>query len=125
MATSAPAQTTPAQTAQGQAKYYLEIWNISAATYNTIDNSPNMMREDDYFLLRTASGTSLRDKGKDLTLEQVRQKLLSVAPQDTSLVNYVNNDFLPLVQQKWGGVGGRMKTGTYNYTVYFWIRRTE
>jgi len=117
---SAPAQTTPAQTAQGQGKYYLEIYDISQATINTLDrmlNDSTTVKEDLYYTARTASGTALRNKDKDLTLEQVRQKLISVAPQITSL-----NEIILLAQQKWGVNG---ISGSTNYRIYYWIRRSE
>jgi hypothetical protein len=118
---------TSAVFAQNTGKYYLEIYNISKATFDTIDRSTTTMREDDYFLARTASGTTVRSKDRDLTLEQVRQKLVAIGPQATTYVNSINKDVIPILQQRWsaGGIGFSTTNGQYDFTIYFWVRRTE
>ena len=113
--------------AQSNEKYYLEIYNISEATAKTIDskrNDPTNMREDNYFLVRTASGTTLRSKDNGLSLEQVKQKLLEIAPKDTFLMNIVN-ETTQTAQQKWNGGGYAVNTKPPQYRVYWWIRRIE
>jgi hypothetical protein len=123
---------TSAVFAQNTGKYVLEIYNISQATHDTLERgNPNWTREDDYFFVRTASGTTVRDKGKDLSLEQVRQKLLAVAPQVTGWVNHVNNQVIPDYQQRPGftqyysGVVRGEYTGSPQFRIFAWIRRVE
>jgi len=105
--------------AQSQAKYYMEVWTISQATLNAILNDKNSMREDDYFLARTARGSSSRSKEKNLTLDQVRQKLTSLSPGATGL-----DEVISQVQRTWGA-GGTLEYTKGNLYVYVWIRRTE
>jgi len=111
--------------AQNQQKFVLEIYNISEATYNAFDrmtSDAKVTREDQYFFVRTASGTALRSKDQGLSLEQARQKLLTIDPRNTRWVNQVN-DGISIVQQKWGTHG--IATYTPQYTIYYWLRRTE
>jgi hypothetical protein len=118
---------TSAVFAQSKEKYYLEIYNISEATAKTLDskkNDPKFMREDDYFFVRTASGTTLRSKDNGLSLEQVKQKIMEIAPGNTTLVRWIN-DFTSTAQQKWGVGGAAYSTGSPRFFVYAWIRRTE
>ena len=87
---------TSAVFAQTQEKFTLEIWNITQDTWNTLAN-PNRVNDrtltamDDYFLWRSASGSTLRLKERDLTREQIKQRLLDIDPRTTSYMNYVNN----------------------------------
>ena len=105
--------------AQSQAKYYMEVYTVSQATLKTIQNDKNSMREDDYFLARTAKGSSLRSKEKNLTLDQVRQKLYDLSPGATGI-----DDVISQVQRTWGS-GGTLINTKGNLYVYVWIRRTE
>jgi hypothetical protein len=123
-AQTTPAQTTPAQTAQGQGKYYLEIYNISEATTNALDRmdrDSTTVGEDLYFAARTASGTSLRSKDQNLTYEQARQKLAAIG---TTVANDANG-IMQKVQQSWIVRGWANQTGTQQFRIFFWIRRTE
>jgi len=116
---------TSAVFAQSQQKFVLEIYNISEATYNAFDrmtSDAKVTREDQYFFVRTASGTTVRSKDQGLSLEQAKQKLLAIDPRNTRWVNQVN-DGISIVQQKWGTHG--IATYTSQYTIYYWIRRTE
>jgi len=114
--------------AQSQGRYYLEIWNISEITYNNIEsrsNDPAFMREDIYYSVRTATGTALRSKDRNISLEDARQKLLSIAPRDAAWQNNIT-EALKNAQQKWGAHGSGFSNRTSpQYCVYFWIRRTE
>ena len=112
--------------AQNQEKYKLEIWNITQATYDAVDKmfkdtNPNITIEDEYFLMRSASGTSLRSKEDKLTFEQVRQKLHAVVPGHSGWANLVNDNTALLPQQwvvcAWPGAGTTM--------ILYWVRRTE
>ena len=118
---------TSAVFAQNTGKYYLEIYNITKATLDAIDRNKNTTKEDDYFQARTASGTTVRSKDRDLTLEQVRQKLVALDPQATTWVNGINNGVIPNLPQKFhtSGIGWSTTGAQYNFMVYFWIRRTE
>ena len=107
--------------AQSQQKFVLEIYNISEAAYKAFDRLET--REDQYFFTRAANGTALRDKGKDLTIEQVKQKLLPIDPQNTRWVNQVN-DGISSAQQKWGTHGVATNT-TPRYSVYYWVRKQD
>jgi len=114
--------------AQSQGTYYLEIWNVSNTTYSTIDskiNDKTWMREDSLFLARTASGGALRSKDRNLSLDEVKQKLLAIAPQVNAWVNQVNS-----------AIQGAQKNGGYNLwitnnnassplRVYCYFRRME
>ena len=111
--------------AQSQEKYYLEIYDISLPTYNTITgrtNDQTIMREDDYFFVRTASGTALRSKDRGLSIEEVRQKVLSIYPGNTTWTNAINNTAIPRAQQQWGYT---FQYYVGNTRVYVWLRRTE
>ena len=116
-----------AQTTPSQGKYYLEMWNISQATYDTLQrlrNDPNTSMEDDLALVRTASGTSVRSKDRGLTGEQVRQKLLDINPQGiTNWGNTVNN-FILQVQRQWVSCS-QVASTTPRFWIYYWLRRTE
>jgi hypothetical protein len=122
---------TSAVFAQSQEKYYLEIYNISQATFSPLgtsrrQNDPNhLAMEDDYFFVRTASGTTLRYRAKDLTFEQVRQNLLSIAPQLTAYVNFVNNEVLPYAQKYWLQNFWYSNARNPEFRIYVWCRRTE
>jgi hypothetical protein len=119
---------TSAVFAQNTAKYYLEIWNVSQATYNAIDSrfktSTQGGYEDSYFLARSSNGSTLRYKDGRLTFEQVRQKLLEIDPRGTNWVNHINNYAIPEAQQYWGANGIGNNTSP-SYCVYYWIRRQE
>ena len=119
---------TSAVFAQSQGRYYLEIWNISETTFNNTasrSNDPAYMREDIYYSVRIAGGTVSRSKDRNLSLEDVRQKLLSIAPRDNPWQNKVTES-LQNAQQKWGAHGAGFNTNTSpQYCVYFWIRRIE
>jgi len=117
---------TSAVFAQSQGKYYLEIYNISQAAYDNLERlnkDPATMREDNYFFVRTASGTTLRSKDRNLTLEEVKQKFLSISRDNK--MNRMVNDSIPTAQQSWGLDGWGFNTGTPQYRLYFWLRRTE
>jgi len=112
---------------QNRGKYYLEIWNISKATYDTINkknSDPAWVREDSFILARTANGTTLRSKDKNLSLEEARLKLLAIDTKKLSsdLTNMVNSN-LRDAQQKWTAAG--MSYIDTQYTVFWWLRRTE
>jgi hypothetical protein len=116
---------TSAVFAQSQDKYYLEIYNISQATLNSLErtvNQKDLTGEDKYFLVRSAAGTSSRYRNLDLTLEQAKQKLLDLDPRNTTFVNYINNTFIPAVQKTWCWSAWSFNTG---YRVFYWLRRWE
>jgi hypothetical protein len=119
---------TGAVFAQSEGKYYLEIYDVSQATINSLNEmkkkeDPNTgVGEDYYFLARTANGTSLHSKDKGLTLEQVRQKLTDIAPRNTNYVKSID-ERMPLTQQYWGWCGWGFSTGTPR--IFYWINRLE
>ena len=117
---------TSAVFAQNQGKYFVEIWDISQATIDTLNRgNSNWTKEDVYFLVRSASGTTLRSKDLGLSLEQARQKLLNIAPQITDHVNQVNSS-IQTAQQQWTNAGFEAGTsGGKAYRVFYWIRRQE
>jgi hypothetical protein len=129
-------QNTPAQIVQSQGKYYLEIYNVTPATINALDEmyrnkdpnniaKPGNYGEDYYFLVRTANGTTLRSKDTNLTIEQVRQKLVDIGPRVTNYVSSID-ERMPLAQQYWGWNGwGSNTTGSPQFRIYYWINRLE
>ena len=120
---------TSAAFAQNTAKYYLEIWDITQATYNALNapsrvNDRTLKAEDDYFLARTASGTNLRWKESGLTLEQARQKLVDVDSKNTAYTNLVYNNFIKAFEQQNYFVSSNFFSGT-NFRIFCWMRRIE
>jgi len=113
--------------AQSQ-KYYLEIWNISNTTYNTIDGKMNdhtWMREDNLFLARTASGSTLRSKDRNLSLEEVKQKLLAIAPNVNAWVNAVNHSIRVFQENGGYNIIGNNNNASPPIRVYCYFRRME
>jgi hypothetical protein len=117
--------------AQNQAKYYMEIWNISSTTFETgyssyrSGNASGNTLEDAYYLVRTANGTTLRSKDKNLSIEDIRQKLLSLdlTDNDTGWANFLDSNFLPGLQQN--GLKTQWFQNTLRYSgfsVFVWVR---
>jgi len=113
---------------QKQGKYYLEIWNISKATYDNLESRnkepATFSREDGLVIARTASGSILHSKDSNLSLEHAKQKLLDIAPQVTDWVNATNNIVIPTAHEKWG-INGWWDNESPQIRIYYWIRRTE
>jgi len=116
---------TSAVFAQSQGKYLLEIYDLSKATYDTLyRGNSNWTREDFYFVARSASGTKLRSKDQNLSIDQLKQKLTAI-DSTRGYGGWENevNTTINYAQQKWGAFG------TYwlenKFTVAFWVRRTE
>ncbi|MCL2721089.1 MAG: hypothetical protein FWD47_07095 [Treponema sp.] len=111
-----------------QARYYLEIWDISNATFTTIvNNDRNNIGsiEDDYFLMRSARGSTLRSKDSGISIDEVRQKLRSVdSNPSTAYLNFINNDIIPKLQELGIRTGWFQNSGRTT-TVYFWVRRAS
>ena len=119
---------TSAVFAQSQGKYNLEIYNISEATYNTLErlaNDPKQTREEDYLLVRTTNTTALRSKDLGLSFDQVKQKLQSIDSNTNSQLRKGIDGLMQDAQQRWGFQAWAYSTGSAAYRVYIWIRRQE
>ena len=80
----------------------------------------NTTYEDDYALFRAATGTTLRSKDKDLSYDQVRQKLQAAGLQ----ANYANEYALKAAEY-WIVTGCYTpNTSTKQNCITYWIRRT-
>jgi len=118
-------QVTPVQTTQSQGKYLLEIYDLSKATYDTLyRGNSNWTREDFYFFTRSASGTKLRSKDQNLSIDQLKQKLTAIDSTRgyggwENVVNIAIKD----AQQKWGTFEAYWLEN--KFTVAYWIRRME
>ena len=120
--------------AQQAKTYYIEIWDISSATYDRMGSIPAGTLgalEDNYFLVRSTSGSKLRSKDGGQSIEQLRQKLHNIDTASDAPWRMNGTDQAAIIQrlQERGLVTARVYrsggTGRYSgtdYYVYAWIR---